>query len=71
MKPIDYILERVRALLPEFGANAPQSLSDCVLIIRAMTGSGKSTTMPVELYRLFNPKINQFKKLNYNYFFKL
>ena len=58
-KAIDYIVDWVRNRLTEYGAKPAKSIGDRVLIVRARTGSGKSTAMPVELYRLFNPHIGE------------
>jgi len=38
--------------MPEFGGKIPNSLADRVLIVKSRTGSGKSTTLPVNIFRL-------------------
>jgi len=54
--PVDYITEWVRARLPEFGRGhadpGPSGLADRVLIVQALTGSGKSTALPAAVFRL-------------------
>jgi HrpA-like RNA helicase len=49
--PLDYISRWVRRRMPEYGA-ATGALADRILIVRARTGSGKSTVLPVGLFRL-------------------
>lgn len=49
--PIDYIKRWIKLRMPELG-NKSASLADRVLIVCAKTGSGKSTTLPVNLFRL-------------------
>lgn len=56
-KALDFIVEWVKDRLVEYGAKPAKSVNDRILIVRARTGSGKSTAMPVELYRLFNPNV--------------
>lgn len=58
-RAIDYIVDWVKDRLVEYGAKPAKSICDRVLIVRARTGSGKSTAMPVELYRLFNPNVGE------------
>jgi HrpA-like RNA helicase len=53
--PIKYITNWLTKRMVEFG-HTEASLNDRVLIIRAETGSGKSTVMPVELFRLLRNK---------------
>jgi hypothetical protein len=51
--PIAYIQQWIRKRLPEFGGHSG-ALADRVLIIRAETGSGKSTVLPVGVFRVFH-----------------
>jgi HrpA-like RNA helicase len=53
--PMDFITAWFRARMPEFGYHAA-ALVDRVLIIQAETGSGKSTVLPVGLFRLLRGK---------------
>jgi HrpA-like RNA helicase len=53
--PIDYITAWVRARMPEFGGRGG-ALADRVLVVRSETGSGKSTVLPVHLFRLLRAK---------------
>lgn len=50
--PIDYIISRIRLKMPEFGGKAPNTLADRVFIVQSKTGSGKSTVLPAEIFRL-------------------
>lgn len=62
--PIEYILSRLKESLVEFGTKKTPdkiTMSDRIFIIRARTGSGKSTALPVYIYRLFNPSVHQIK----------
>ena len=61
MTPMEYILNLVKNSLEELNPNKKVTMSDKVFIIRSKTGSGKSTAMPVELYRLFNPSVHNLK----------
>ncbi len=54
-KPIDWITGWVKRRMPEFGGRGG-ALSDRILIVKAETGSGKSTVMPVALFRIFRAK---------------
>lgn len=65
--PLDYIIQRLKDKFPEFGAKPATSLNDLVFIIRAKTGSGKSTAMPVEIYRMFNPSVFSIKEYQVRY----
>ena len=49
--PIDYIIGVLRNRMKEFGGT-PQAMKDRVWIIRSETGSGKSTALPAEVFRL-------------------
>ena len=49
--PLAYIQNWVRRRMPEFGGQGG-ALADRILIVRAETGSGKSTVLPVGLFRL-------------------
>jgi HrpA-like RNA helicase len=48
--PIDYILGRIRKVMPQFGAAPPNDFASCVFILKGMTGSGKSTAFPVGIF---------------------
>ncbi len=50
--PIEYISNWIKIRLPEFGDMLP-TIDNRIAIIQSGTGSGKSTAMPVALYRLF------------------
>ena len=51
LTPLAYIQGWLRARMPEFGGRSA-SLADRVLIVRAETGSGKSTVLPVGILRI-------------------
>jgi HrpA-like RNA helicase len=53
--PVEYITGWLKARMPEFGGGRPTALGDRVLAVRAKTGSGKSTVMPVHIFRLLRP----------------
>ena len=53
--PIKYIISWIKNHMFEYGYTEA-NMSDRILIIRAETGSGKSTIMPVELFRLLRNK---------------
>jgi HrpA-like RNA helicase len=53
--PINYITTWIKKRMPEYGYNKA-NLEDRILIIRAETGSGKSTVLPVELFRILRNK---------------
>ena len=53
--PVTIIKNWIKNRMPEFGGKVT-SPSDKILLIRAKTGSGKSTAMPVEIFRMFKPK---------------
>lgn len=55
-KPVDVITKWIRSRMPEYGAPAAKSLNDRILLVDAKTGSGKSTAMPVEIYRILRPQ---------------
>lgn len=49
--PVEYITAWLRRRMPEYGGRSA-ALADRVLIVRAETGSGKSTTLPVAVFRI-------------------
>ena len=53
--PIDFITSWLRKRMPEYGGR-DASLANRVLIVRAETGSGKSTVLPVEVFRILRNK---------------
>ena len=53
--PIEIIIQWFKTKMYEFGGKI-RNPSDRILIIRAKTGSGKSTALPVEIFRIFKPK---------------
>ena len=53
--PIDTITAWLRKRMPEYGGH-DASLANRVLIVRAETGSGKSTVLPVEVFRILRNK---------------
>jgi len=53
--PINYIISWIKKRMPEYGYNRA-NLEDRILIIRAETGSGKSTVLPVEVFRILRNK---------------
>ena len=53
--PVEYILNWVRRRMPEFGGQGG-ALADRVLVVRSETGSGKSTVLPVYLFRILRAK---------------
>ncbi len=53
--PIKYIVSWLKNHMPEYGYNSA-TLDDRILVIQAMTGSGKSTVMPVEIFRILRNK---------------
>jgi hypothetical protein len=53
--PVDYITAWLRRRMPEFGGHSG-ALADRVLIVRAETGSGKSTVLPVAIFRLLRSR---------------
>lgn len=55
-RPLDHIMDFISDLVPSKGEqpkSKPRSLSDKVVVLKAGTGSGKSTTIPPELYKRF------------------
>jgi len=53
--PINYIISWIKKRMPEYGYNKA-NLEDRILIVRAETGSGKSTVLPVEIFRILRNK---------------
>lgn len=53
--PIDYIKSFVQNRSGKFG-NHVKTYKEKILLVEGKTGSGKSTAMPVELYRLYRSK---------------
>ena len=53
--PINYIISWIKKRMPEYGYNRA-NLEDRILIVRAETGSGKSTVLPVEVFRILRNK---------------
>ena len=49
--PVDFIRRWLTTRMPEFGGKAA-GYADRVLIVRAETGSGKSTVLPVSVFRI-------------------
>jgi len=49
--PIGYIVAWLRKRMPEFGGHTATA-ADRILIVRAETGSGKSTVLPVAVFRI-------------------
>jgi hypothetical protein len=49
--PVQYITTWLKKRMPEYGGHSSQ-LADRILIVRAETGSGKSTTLPVAIFRI-------------------
>ena len=53
--PISIIINWLKKRMHQFGGKI-EKYSDRILVITAKTGSGKSTTLPVELFRIFKPE---------------
>jgi len=53
--PIDYIISWIRMKMPEFGSLRGTE-DNRILIVKAETGSGKSTALPVEIFRMLRAK---------------
>lgn len=53
--PIKYIVTWIKNHMFEFG-NSNATLNDRILIVQAKTGSGKSTVMPVDIFRILRNK---------------
>lgn len=53
--PINYIISWIKKRMPEYGYNKA-NLEDRILVVRAETGSGKSTVLPVEIFRILRNK---------------
>lgn len=54
--PVDYITDWLRRRMPEFGHHSSQ-LADRILIVQAKTGAGKSTVLPVAIFRLLRGEL--------------
>jgi len=50
--PIEYITDWIKRRMPEFGAPPPRGPEDRILVVKAKTGSGKSTVLPTHIFRL-------------------
>lgn len=50
--PVAVITDWLKARMPEYGGAPPATLKDRVLIAKSETGSGKSTVLPVHVFRL-------------------
>jgi len=55
--PVDYIVNWIKHRSSRFGSNT-DTIKDRILLVNAETGSGKSTVMPSEIFRLFRNKIS-------------
>jgi len=53
--PINYIITWIKQRMPEYGYNKAD-FNDRILVVRAETGSGKSTVLPVEVFRILREK---------------
>ena len=53
--PIEYIITWIRMKMPEFGSLRGTE-ENRILIVKAETGSGKSTALPVEIFRMLRDK---------------
>jgi HrpA-like RNA helicase len=51
ISPISYIVEWLKKHMPEFGGRGA-AMADRVLIVQSETGSGKSTVLPVYVFRI-------------------
>jgi hypothetical protein len=54
--PVDYITTWLRKRMPEFGHQGSQ-LANRILIVQAKTGAGKSTVLPVAVFRLLRGEL--------------
>ena len=54
--PMEIIKEWIKERSPERGGKIAKSPQDRILVVRAKTGSGKSTAMVYELFLLLKPK---------------
>lgn len=50
--PVALITRWLKRRMAEYGGRPPASLADRVLVVRAKTGSGKSTVLPVYIFRV-------------------
>lgn len=53
--PVEYIIRWIKDHLEEFG-HSDAALKDRILVVKSETGSGKSTVLPVEIFRLMRDK---------------
>lgn len=53
--PIQYIINKIKSCMFEYGSSSATS-DDRIFIIQAKTGSGKSTVLPVEIFRILRSK---------------
>jgi len=49
--PMDYIRKWITTRMPEMGTTKPSSMGNRILVIQSKTGTGKSLTIPVYLFR--------------------
>lgn len=56
--PIDHITAWIRHRMPEFGSQ-PATVANRVLVVQSETGSGKSTVLPVSLFRILRSERNK------------
>lgn len=60
--PVVVITEWLKKRMPEFGGSAPAALRDRVIIAKSETGSGKSTVLPVYVFRLLRDERTSHEK---------
>ncbi len=60
--PVLHITSWLKRRMPEFGGPPPNSMADRVLIVRSETGSGKSTALPVYVFRLLRHEQTPMRK---------
>lgn len=66
IRPIDYIVKWIKSRMFEF-SSTKVGKENRILLVRAKTGSGKSTVMPVEVFRIIsnknaNPELTRYKQ---------
>lgn len=61
--PVEYIVSWIRQRMPDFGHKKAE-MADRLLLIQSKTGSGKSTELPVQIFRIFRDK-NTPRKIRY------